>query len=75
MGERLDGMADGGKKLLAVVLFIYMLSPIDLLPEIVLGPIGLIDDAIAFVIFWLTIKSIWKSDSGDAALSSVRGGR
>lgn len=29
---------------------VYCLSPIDLLPEIVLGPFGLADDAIALVI-------------------------
>ena len=29
--------------------FIYIISPIDLMPEAVLGPFGLGDDALAFV--------------------------
>ena len=37
------------------LVIIYVISPIDLLPEIVLGPIGLIDDAIAIVIGMLAV--------------------
>lgn len=41
-------------KLLKIVLIlIYLFSPIDILPEAVLGPLGLVDDAAAV---WLLIK-------------------
>ena len=38
---------------------IYILSPLDLLPEIALGPFGVIDDAgvLGFMLF--LIKSLW----------------
>jgi len=38
---------------------IYILSPLDLIPEIPLGPLGLIDDAgvLAFMLF--LIKQLW----------------
>lgn len=32
-----------------VLLIVYVLSPIDLLPEAVLGPVGLVDDLIAIL--------------------------
>ncbi len=37
---------------LAIVTILYVLSPVDLLPEAILGPLGLIDDAalIAYLI-------------------------
>jgi len=31
------------------ILLIYVVSPIDFVPEILFGPIGLIDDAIALI--------------------------
>ena len=42
-----------------VVCIIYILSPLDLIPEIPLGPLGLIDDAgvLAFMLF--LIKRFW----------------
>jgi uncharacterized membrane protein YkvA (DUF1232 family) len=42
-----------------VVCVIYILSPLDLIPEIPLGPIGVIDDAgvLAFMLF--LIKQLW----------------
>ncbi|OOF45750.1 DUF1232 domain-containing protein [Rodentibacter trehalosifermentans] len=36
-----------------IVILIYLFSPIDILPEAVLGPMGLVDDAAAI---WLLIK-------------------
>ena len=42
-----------------VICIIYILSPLDLIPEIPLGPLGLIDDAgvLAFMLF--LIKRLW----------------
>jgi len=41
-----DSRVPPGAKLLAGLGFAYVISPIDLLPEILFGPIGLIDDLI-----------------------------
>ncbi|OOF78379.1 DUF1232 domain-containing protein [Rodentibacter caecimuris] len=41
------------KLLKIVAILIYLFSPIDILPEAVLGPLGLVDDAAAV---WLLIK-------------------
>jgi uncharacterized membrane protein YkvA (DUF1232 family) len=40
-----DGRVRPGDKAIAVLGIAYVLSPIDLLPEFVFGPIGLLDDA------------------------------
>lgn len=42
-----------------VICVIYILSPLDFIPEIALGPMGLIDDAgvLAFMLF--LIKKLW----------------
>lgn len=36
--------------IIALLALLYIVSPVDLLPEALLGPIGLIDDAIVFLI-------------------------
>ena len=36
--------------IIALLALLYIVSPVDLLPEVILGPIGLIDDAIVFLI-------------------------
>jgi len=41
------------KCIITILLILYVLSPIDLLPEIFLGPIGLIDDAGALLLAFL----------------------
>ncbi|PHI41240.1 DUF1232 domain-containing protein [Actinobacillus succinogenes] len=33
-----------------IVILIYLLSPVDILPEAVLGPLGLVDDAAAIIL-------------------------
>jgi uncharacterized membrane protein YkvA (DUF1232 family) len=43
--------ADRGRLLGVGLGLLYMLSPVDLLPEILLGPFGLADDA--FVVAWV----------------------
>ena len=47
---------------------IYILSPLDLLPEIALGPFGVIDDAgvLGFMLF--LIKSLWGLRDSEARL-------
>jgi len=48
----LRGQYDGaGRFLMMTVAALYVISPIDLIPEIVLGPLGLIDDGI--VVAWI----------------------
>ncbi len=37
-------------KFKAIICLIYVLSPIDLVPEAALGPFGLADDAIAAIV-------------------------
>lgn len=39
-----------------LVILIYLVSPVDILPEAVLGPLGLVDDAAAL---FLLIKLLW----------------
>lgn len=41
------------KLLKIAVILVYLFSPVDILPEAILGPLGLVDDAAAF---WLLIK-------------------
>ncbi|WP_226692913.1 MULTISPECIES: DUF1232 domain-containing protein [Rodentibacter] len=38
------------------VILIYLFSPFDILPEAILGPLGLVDDAAAV---WLLIKILF----------------
>jgi uncharacterized membrane protein YkvA (DUF1232 family) len=38
------------KLIIIMFIIVYIISPIDLLPEAVFGPVGLIDDVIVFVI-------------------------
>jgi len=49
----LRGEYDAGARLLLMAAAsLYVVSPLDALPEILLGPLGLIDDA--FIVTWLT---------------------
>lgn len=48
-------MISSGKLIAAVI---YILSPFDLLPEAILGPIGFIDDAVVIGFVLLTIANI-----------------
>ena len=43
---------------------IYILSPIDFLPEILLGPLGLLDDFVAGL-FATTVALVWKEKKGN----------
>lgn len=52
------------KLLKIIIILIYLLSPVDLLPEFVLGPLGLVDDiaAVILLIKLLTNKKNGKYD-------------
>jgi len=52
------------KLLIIFFLIIYILSPIDLLPEGILGPFGLIDDLIAV----MSIFGVWR---GQGVVESI----
>lgn len=44
----------------------YVLSPVDLMPEVLLGPFGLPDDIIALVVGVMSAISAWKAGSQKA---------
>jgi uncharacterized membrane protein YkvA (DUF1232 family) len=53
------------KCLLTMFLIFYVISPIDLLPEAVLGPIGLLDDVLAILgIFMINSKMAYQEIRG-----------
>ena len=41
---------------------IYLISPIDLIPEAIFGPIGLIDDIISIIAVFVYIAGIYRQD-------------
>jgi uncharacterized membrane protein YkvA (DUF1232 family) len=52
VGATLSGRYDGKGRLFGMVLaVVYTVLPVDLVPELLLGPLGLIDDS--FVAVWL----------------------
>ena len=55
-----------------VICIIYIISPLDLIPEIPLGPMGLIDDAgvLAFMLF--LIKKLWDCVMKSTSLMSLK---
>ena len=61
-----------GDKGVALLGLVYVLSPIDLLPEVLLGPIGLLDDL--FVVA-ATLSRLLNHVHPDVALSPARQGR
>ena len=52
------------KIIILVLCGVYILSPIDFLPEIFLGPLGLLDDFIAGL-FATTVALVWKEKKGN----------
>jgi uncharacterized membrane protein YkvA (DUF1232 family) len=48
------------KGLMAIACAIYVLSPIDLMPELVLGPFGLIDDGAAFITAIISARDAYR---------------
>ena len=52
------------KIIIIVLCGIYILSPIDFLPEILLGPLGLLDDFVAGL-FATTVGLLWKEKKGN----------
>lgn len=45
----------------AVICGVYTLSPIDVAPELVLGPFGLIDDLVAAIIGFMSARAAWNA--------------
>ncbi|NUR72706.1 MAG: DUF1232 domain-containing protein [Hamadaea sp.] len=57
----LRGQYDGsGRFLMMALATLYVISPIDLMPEILLGPLGLIDDGI--VVAWIAGAFLSETD-------------
>lgn len=48
------------EKAVLVIALIYILSPIDLLPELILGPLGLADDGAAIVIIGKLLYDLYQ---------------
>lgn len=44
------------------LVMIYLISPIDLIPEAIFGPIGLIDDIISIIAVFVYIAGIYRQD-------------
>ena len=45
----------------------YVVSPVDVVPEVLLGPFGLLDDLLAVIVGIMAARSAWKADSEEAA--------
>ncbi len=54
------GAAKLRDKLIIIIGLIYIFSPIDLIPEIILGPLGLLDDGGAIFVVLLTLWGVLK---------------
>ena len=50
--------------LILILVLVYLLSPIDLLPELILGPIGYIDDIASFIGAMMYIVLLYRQDMG-----------
>jgi len=46
---------------------LYIISPIDLLPEAVFGPLGAFDDVLMAMIAWAVLKGLWRRRRAAAA--------
>ncbi len=58
--------------ILVLVCFVYVFSPVDLVPEVVFGPFGLVDDlgvAVAGVVKAKRILQMAKTDSHNSSLT------
>jgi uncharacterized membrane protein YkvA (DUF1232 family) len=48
----------------------YALSPIDALPEILLGPFGVVDDLLAVIIGFMSARAAWRAGEEKAFLQA-----
>lgn len=48
------------EKAIVAIGLLYLLSPLDIIPEVILGPLGLLDDGGALVVILLTLVSVHK---------------
>ena len=47
------------EKVVVVLGLIYVLSPLDIIPEVILGPLGLLDDGGALLVVLLTLTAVY----------------
>ena len=43
-------------------MMIYLISPIDLIPEVVFGPLGLVDDLLSLVTVLVYVAHMYRQD-------------
>lgn len=62
------------KLILIFICIIYIVSPVDILPEILLGPLGLVDDAIAVFIIISLVRGRGITESVEGGLGKMKMG-
>lgn len=68
-----DPAVPGRPKLHLVLVLVYLISPIDLIPEALLGPIGYLDDAALLLLALERLLGIDQGDLARAHWAGVRG--
>ena len=53
--------------LILILVLVYFVSPIDILPELILGPIGYIDDLGSIIVAMMYIVQLYRQDMGRRA--------
>jgi uncharacterized membrane protein YkvA (DUF1232 family) len=61
-------------KLIPIAVLIYVISPIDLLPALALGPLGVVDDASAIALMLALFAEIVPKEIVQEHLRQIRGG-
>lgn len=56
--------------LMLLVALVYVISPVDIIPELLTGPIGLTDDAAAMALIGTTALGGWKAAHAGKARKS-----
>lgn len=59
------------EKAVIILGLVYAFSPIDLIPEVILGPLGLLDDGGAIFIVLLTVLGVLKRQQRSQAQKSL----
>jgi uncharacterized membrane protein YkvA (DUF1232 family) len=63
--------ATSWEKLTVILAGIYVISPIDIMPEAILGPLGLVDDLGALVLIVRTLMGIGKREVTETTYEDV----
>jgi uncharacterized membrane protein YkvA (DUF1232 family) len=61
-------------KLIPILALIYVISPIDLLPALALGPLGVVDDASAVALMLALFAEVVPHDIVEEHMRRIRGG-